>query len=454
MKLRDILGPDNVSITDILAERDQRAASQRRLLSIHGGVLVCLSLNMAGPVKDFPLLRCGYQEGQELTEQALRRAGCEFHLLEERQGKCGPCAFYQIAGNPLEIKRVLCAVEDATPLGRLLDLDVLIQSREKLSRQDVGLSPRGCLLCSRPAGLCGRSRRHSVEDLQRETIRRLLEYFSGRCADHAAACAARAMLYEVSVSPKPGLVDRKSNGAHQDMNFFTFLDSTAALTPWFRRLCLLGFQSAELEDGPLFSLVRCLGREAETEMLDATGGINTHRGLLFSLGLLCAAAGQLYSKRLCQGAAGFPSPEELCARAGKLAVCSLPDLERRDSTLSHGLAAFRDHHAGGVRLEASQGFPSVRKWVLPVLRQNGTLEESGKRALLSLFSSVEDTNVLHRGGPEALQAMAKQARRILSSSPQDLDAQLDAFDHELSQAHISPGGCADLLAVGYFLYFF
>lgn len=452
MEMHELLGAPTAALEDMLAEREARAATQRRLLSGGGNGLVCLSMNMAGPVKDFPLLRQAFQEGCRLTETALQQTNIDFCLMEERQGKCGPCAFYRIDGDLEKVKIVLCSVEETPNLGRLLDLDVLAPDGRKLSRQELGCLPRRCLICNGEAVVCGRSRRHSVEELQRETLRRLRVYFGEKWADEVASCCARAMLYEVAVTPKPGLVDRRNSGAHHDMDFFTFIDSTAALTPWFRRFYLLGFHEADFTDDALFDKARKLGCQAEEAMFAATSGINTHKGLIFSLGLLCTAAG-----RLCRGnpPTGYvPSTlvRLLLKEASALAACSLPLLERGNT---HGSEVCKRYGARGIRQEAADGFPSVVRWVLPKLHEKeGTLEERGKQALLELFASVEDTNVLHRGGPAALTSLSQRAKSLLAGKAPVSDAVLTDFDDALIQDNISPGGCADLLAVGYFLLFF
>lgn len=442
MELRTILGADLVPLEDMLAERELRAGTQRRLLAAYGGPLLCLSLNMAGPVKDFPLLRLGYRAGRLLAEAALTRAGASCRFLEERLSPAGPCAFYLAQGlSPLAAKDALCAVEDGGPLGRLLDLDLLLEDGRKLSRGETGRPPRRCLLCGEAAAVCGRSRRHSVEQLQQEAVRLLMEHFSARWAERVSTRALRAMLYEVSVTPKPGLVDRRNSGAHRDMDFFTFLDSAATLTPWFRRLCLLGARSPELEDGALFSAARSLGVQAEEAMRAATGGVNTHQGLIFSLGLLCAAAGQLYARGLPGGEDGPPPAEALCQRAAALAACAPAPAGQASGSLP-----------GGARGEALRAFASVRRWVLPVLRQAESPEEGGRRALLALIAHVEDANILRRGGRAALEAAARRARQVLDAPSGEFQAELAAFDRELIRDGLSPGGCADLLAVGYFLF--
>ena len=298
--------------------------------------------------------------------------------------------------------------------------------------------------------LCGRSRRHTVEQLQRETVRRLTACLFSRYAEALEQATLRAVLYEVSVTPKPGLVDRNNTGAHRDMDFFSFLDSAVAIAPFFRQLFTLGW-NAEEEGNRLYREIRCLGQAAEDAMYRATGGVNTHKGLIFSMGLLSVAAGQYAAKHLAEGWS-IPTAEQLCRVEQELAQGFLPQL-RRDVT-SHGNAVYRQYRTGGIREEAASGFRSVQQYVLPRLRrEGGSLEDRGIRALVELMAHVEDTNVLFRGGRKALRTLAQQAEIILETEPSRRSLLLERWDKSLSHQGISPGGCADLLAIGYFLYF-
>lgn len=244
--------------------------------------------------------------------------------------------------------------------------------------------------------------------------------------------------------PKPGLVGRWNSGAHQNMDFFTFLDSAAVLAPWFRKPCLLGARSPDLEDSALFPAAQSLGRQAEEAMLTATGGVNTHQGLIFSLGLLCTASGQLHPRRLPSGEEGPLETADLCRRAAALGC---------GSGLLHACSwrANARHLAWGNPGRGTPCLSSVRRWVLPVLQQAESPEEGGCQALLALIAHVEDANILRRGGHSALEAAAQRAKQVLNAPTKAFQEELTAFDQELIRAELSPGGCAGLLAVGYFL---
>lgn len=450
MDLAEILIGPAVSLEEMLAEREWRVEEQaRQLKTCH--TLVMLSANTAGPIKSFPLLLRGVEEGRRLLEARLHLEGISWNLRGDHAHSGGPTAFYAVEAPPAQVKALACTVEETPHLGRLLDIDVLDARGRKWERGQLGYPGRRCLLCGAPAAECGRSRRHSVEELQRETIRRLTEYFCRQFAEKVERAALRAMLYEVSATPKPGLVDRNGCGAHRDMDFFSFVDSAAAIAPFFGRLCLLACRADETEQ-MLLQNMRTLGMDAEAAMYRATGGVNTHKGLIFSLGLLSAAAGRWFIEILLKGSEERLTAELLCSREKALAEMFLSGLQLAPDT--HGCVAREKYRAGGIREEAASGYSSVLRHVMPHLRdREGTLEQRGLWALVELMSTVEDTNVLYRGGREALRLLSQQAVSVLETAPEDLETEMARWDESLSSRGISPGGCADLLAVGYFLHF-
>ena len=118
---------------------------------------------------------------------------------------------------------------------------------------------------------------------------RLVETFSKLCH--------RALMAEVSATPKPGLVDRHDSGAHSDMDFDTFSASSDAIAPWITKMFEIGLFWQEDRDGrDLFSAIRPLGVKTEKAMFDATNGINTHKGMIFSMGIVSAIAGFLFAQ--------------------------------------------------------------------------------------------------------------------------------------------------------------
>lgn len=444
---------DERLLEDILAAREERAARQKVLLAGHDATLICFTLNIAGPRKTFPLAEQTFREGRRQIFRELKRAGMAAKY-EETLDDAGYAGYWAVEAEAEWVKRMMVAIEKGSPLGRLYDIDVLRQDGRKISRQELGLPARTCLICGRPAVECSRSRGHPLEEVERRTQRIMRDYFREQCAERIAQAAARAMLYEVSVTPKPGLVDREGTGAHRDMDIFTFLDSAVSLAPWFRSLAEKGL---EFRGSPeeLFRASRYLGLQAEDAMYRATGGVNTHKGLIFSFGLLCAAAGYLHGNGLAEDAG---SVLDLCSR---MAAEAYGELEARPSPegRTHGERAYAKYGLSGVRGEAARGFPEVAESALPLLRsltgRGLSCNDAGAVVLLHLISCVDDTNAVSRSNLETFREVQEEVRRILAESS-DTAELLEAarrLDARFISLNISPGGCADLLAVSFFLFF-
>lgn len=259
-----------------------------------------------------------------------------------------------------------------------------------------------------------------------------------------SAAALRALLYEVATSPKPGLVDRWNNGAHTDMDFFTFIDSGLSLQPYFEQFVQIGIDHWTEPEKDVFSLLQQVGRQAEKAMLSATGGVNTHRGAIFSLGLLCGAIGRL------EGRGERYTSDEIFLQAGLLGQCSLDELEKE------GAVPYHRFGLSGARGEAAQGFPHVKNCALPVYRllreQGNNVDSAGMLTLLHLMAQVDDTNVAMRRGTDVAVKL-KMALHMELEQRVPTVATVCMMDQRMIMAHISPGGCADLLAAAYFIDF-
>jgi len=258
------------------------------------------------------------------------------------------------------------------------------------------------------------------------------------------ARALRALLLELETWPKPGLVSHVDSGSHGDMDATTFRHSAAAIAPFLRDLAEAGSQ------GRGMGRLRVIGREAEAAMLGATGGINTHRGAIFGLGLLAAAAG---------AKAGGRIRRAMPLGGAVAALWGAEILDDRIASLSHGERVRRRYGAGGARLEAALGFPSVHGVGLPALRRGARLrpgdpEAARVEACFALIASVEDTNLLHRGGPAGLRFARTAAGEFLGDGGVGQPGWRERARkiHENFVARrLSPGGAADLLAMSLFV---
>ena len=444
--------PETVDAAAMMAARERRAARQACLLA-QGGTLISFTMNVPGPVKRSPLWERGFAEGCRLLEARLKREPWPVRQRRRFSEITGYEAFWLLEADAPAVKAAAVAVEDSCPIGRLFDIDVLAAPGAPLSRSSLGLAPRTCLLCGRPAHECGRSRRHSQAELLDRINGLLRDYFREREADRAAAFSCRAMLTEVSVTPKPGLVDRHDAGSHLDMDFYTFIDSAAALTPWFRRFFLLGTELAQLTPEDAFDRLRFPGMLAEEDMYAATGGVNTHKGMIFSLALLTAAWGRLWGRE--QGIDAHALLTEAAAMAGSRLRQELDGAETTADTAGLRLKALSG--AGGVRAEAAAGYPSVRLVGLPRLRaylaQGLTADRAGGLTLLALMAAAEDSNVFSRCGRAAQLELTARMRELSDRTPPPTAEELYHLNEDFRRRRLSPGGAADLLALTFFLYY-
>jgi len=253
--------------------------------------------------------------------------------------------------------------------------------------------------------------------------------------------AAAALRAEVALYPKPGLVSPVDSGAHDDMDATMMIRSADTLEPYFAALAQAGAAGAAMDR------LRAIGIDAEAAMLAATGGVNTHRGAIFGMGLLCAAAGF----RARYGAGG--SLGEIVARRWGAEIRQGPV-----ALHSHGSVVARRHAAGGARAEAGGGFPSLYRIALPALaegrRTSATRDADRVHALFALIVLVDDTNLLYRGGAEGLAFAQAKARTFLDAGSVAAPGWRDraiAIHRDFVARRLSPGGCADLLAMALFV---
>jgi triphosphoribosyl-dephospho-CoA synthase len=272
-----------------------------------------------------------------------------------------------------------------------------------------------------------------------------------------ARCAVRALHAEVALEPKPGLVSFRDNGSHSDMQAATFVKSLFALRHYF------GYMAQAGACGHAFDFLQSLGLAAEQRMLQATGGINTHRGAVFALGLLCAAAG----RQVAQDAgvlvswprAGGPAelnPQDL--RASLLSHWGVALRLRADAALravpvSNGQRAVQRFGLRSAGEEAALGFPTLFDVTLPALQtalKKGHAQRAARvQALFATMAVLDDTNTAHRGGMVGVLHVKASARAFLEAggvAQPDWVQRARAIHEDFVRQRLSPGGAADVLA--------
>ncbi len=274
-------------------------------------------------------------------------------------------------------------------------------------------------------------------------------------AEEIGIRARQALLEEVYTTPKPGLVDFYSQGAHDDMNHLTFRISAETLLPYFTYMAEQGF-TLLCTPKELFRAIRRTGIWAEKAMYRATCGVNTHKGLIFTIGIFCAAAGRCLREG--EGRLTVESlvqmEQEMAADILKKEMAAVSGREAE----SHGEKNLKQYGTTGVRGEAARGYPAVFRLALPVLKKG--LEEKKDwntiklQTLFILMSEVEDSNVISRHNPDTLREVQNEAKRFLAEGgayQENAVEKLCRMDRDYIRRNISPGGCADLLAAAIFL---
>ena len=259
--------------------------------------------------------------------------------------------------------------------------------------------------------------------------------------------AVSALKAELLMFPKPGLVSPRDTGAHSDMSAATMMDAIDALGPFFMLLAAQGAAGASFD-----GVLRKTGIVAEGTMLDATRGVNTHRGAIFSLGMLVAALARTASLE-------HPlTPESVSATLTSTWGRELNEHALRlgslcEKSARNGERARRRYGTGGAPKEAARGFPTVFQLALPVLRRarrRGLSDEaSGVQTFFSLLARVTDTNVLHRRGRSGHELVRRSTLNFLSSEGcyrKGWRQHAEWVHEQFCHANVSPGGCADLLA--------
>lgn len=262
--------------------------------------------------------------------------------------------------------------------------------------------------------------------------------------------AMQAMLYEVSCYPSPGLVSPISNGAHKDMNYFTFIDSISVISKYFPLFVQEGYSDNCYKD--IFNNIRAIGVKAEKDMFIKTNGINTHKGMLFLMGVASAAVGKaIYEKKSFKEISYII--KEMTEGIVEKELLSLKDT----LNLSHGEKLYLKYKNEGIRGETQNGIPTVFNFSLDFYKQAVDLSQNDRlvNTLIGIMQICNDSTILHRHNPKLLEEVKEKAKEITKLGGMRTTygrEKINNLCEEFIERNISPGGSADLLGVTVFFY--
>ncbi|MGL4992346.1 MAG: triphosphoribosyl-dephospho-CoA synthase CitG [Sarcina sp.] len=261
-----------------------------------------------------------------------------------------------------------------------------------------------------------------------------------------AEFASRAMMYEVSCYPSPGLVSPISNGAHKDMNYYTFLNSIGVLNKYMYDFAIVGGKEYDLED--LFIKIREVGIRAEADMFRVTNGVNTHKGMIFLMGITISvlAYGIKYEF-------GFEKIQELIKAMCKGLSNELKLAKTKpESERSHGENLYVKYNFLGIRGEAENGIPLAFNEGLNAYESAKDLNPNERilQTLITIMSKCEDSTILHRKDKKSLEFVQNISRCLLEQGGiynEETITKLYELNDVFIEKNISPGGSADILAI-------
>ena len=438
------------TLKDILSAREERSLF-RQQTNAEGKAAVSMNLNIPGTPKCDP----AYSQFFELCKHQLKNwlLANRIFIDETREITLNHAAgdFYIV---PLKskdtdipgLKNITEQFEQNHALGRFIDVDVADENGILFSSGKSKL----CFYCKANTAInCIHNQRHPIETLRDFQKTEILSYLKAErikhFSDKLCSMAVRSILYELSLTPKPGLVDKNGSGIHTDMDFKTFIDSTAIISIYFAELFQKGTECKQQDLKNALPTVRNTGLRMEQEMFMQTNGINTQKGIIFLLGISLFAAGFLFNENEKFDQEKFISViKALCNNLVETEFTNHKD------SLTHGELCFKKYHTGGIRYEAENGFPTIFMHSLPVLEnENSTTDVSLYKTLLSIMAVLADTNILYRSNIQTLEILQEMSKKALSDFSMEAYAEIIDF---CMHKKISPGGSADLLSITIFIF--
>lgn len=447
------------TIIALIAEAREKRAEQKANLANQGLACLSVTLNIPGYPKVSKLnnrfLKVMIREVKNylLAHRILINEEQE-QVIEDEAGKYYLVPFKEKQIDLFWAKELCEQFEQKHQVGRIVDIDIT----DKLNQPISSGKAKPCMLCKKKSAIvCMREQNHTIDELREyihsETSMYLLKIEKEEICRRLASNALKSILYEVSLTPKPGLVNKLDSGIHKDMDYYTFLDSSSVISTFFYEIAAKGWEyTGNLSEA--LPQIRELGLEMEHEMFKATASVNTQKGIVFLLGL------SLFST-----AYAFANKKKFAEIQSVIQKVSEPLTQELNSNIegskTHGEICREKYGAengGGVRQEAILGLPVVFECGLPQLDKldnNKRLKDKKlTAALLAIMSENKDTNVLFRSNLETLQKLQEQSAAALEDilMNNNFTKYFDLIEY-CKWKKISPGGSADLLAVSIFFFY-
>ena len=442
-------------LNKFLEFREERVELQNSLIKKYSLPLIAVRTNYPGENKLEALavriadIAAGEME-ECFSEKIVYR-----ETLENLEGKIYLFVIDEKAEN---IKKTTVYFEENHILGRCVDIDVYDENGTGLSRSQFGYEKRKCLICDDMAFVCGRSMKHSHQEIKNVLMEKYIQYNKyisqrEKIVKKIGDMAVESMILEVATFPSFGLVSPLTQGSHEDMDFFTFLKSSFAIKERFEKMARISYSYLPLEKA--FLRTRKIGIETEDAMFKATNNINTHKGMIFLLGIITVTTARILYE-------GF-SFDDIQPMIKNMCKDILIDFEniKNKTELTHGEKLYKNYGFTGVRGEVKEGLEIVFNGSLNILessmKKNSDINLAALQTLIFLMSKVMDSTIVHRHDMHTLRRVKREAEEFLAAGgiySKTGKQTAENMEKLYIKERISPGGSADLLAVTIFLYKF
>lgn len=440
-------------ITEFLFDRDKRVAYQEHLLKENKDkTLVTIRIN-------YP----GIEKSNYITDNIVNTIYNEiltyygkFIVFEDKyKNKEGIVAHFLFDLDFVNVKKEMINVEEEHILGICLDIDVYTLKNDKvigISRSDLFKKPRRCFICDLDAKICSRAQTHTIDEIKNyfELVYKNFKDSQKKTdslAYEVSQMALKAMISEVSTFPSFGLVSPISSGAHKDMDYYTFLNSAVAITPFLKKMFEVGYSYYSPEY--IFDAIRDIGKECEEKMFEATNNINTHKGMIFLMGISMAAIGKaLYENK------EFYQIQDIIKSMVKNILDDFKELHKKEK-LTHGERLYLEYGFTGIRGQVQDGLSVlfdniIDNYINSDLKENDLYTQ----ILIELMARVEDSTVVYRHDISTLRKVQSDAKDLLNMGgifTEEGRQKCHHLEDLYIKENISPGGCADLLAISILL---
>jgi len=412
---------------DLLIAREERANHLNRLSKEYqNNPIVILKLNTPGENKNLTSLLFVHYLFHEIILNEFKTKIIKSTKIKSLDGDY---FYYVIKMDPLKVKEKTVFLEENHPLGKLVDLDVYLETA--ISRTSLNYQNRKCLICDNDAIICTRSKAHSLEDV----LNKITEITKAYLLEDIYNKTLNAFYSELDLYPKFGLVSKENNGAHQDMDYQMFINSFNAIKPFLKEFILVGLNDI---DNP--KNLQEIGKRAEEAMFKATNNVNTIKGLIFLLGIFLP----VISKAILN----YQKIPDISLEIKRISEEIIGDyylsLEKKELK-THGDIIYIKNHKKGIRGEALNGLKNI--FIIPPFstysRKNQMMEY-----FIQLMSLIDDTTIIHKTNLQTLNEVKKTMQELVDNGGYLNNInKVEKLSQEYLERNISPGGASDMLVI-------